>query len=150
MSGVRPFLPHSRVGEATCACNKHVSMSVFNCRDLWPHSFPPPFGQGWEGGQNVRADLVTFLATLCQSAVHMPQVTNLPDYIAYEGCTFTATGNEVFAVTSKAGMDCVESLRGPPKFSYENPILQVPHVDTLEPQVDTVSVKHFALTASCH
>lgn len=46
--------------------------------------------------------------------------------------TFTATGNEIFIVPSKTGVDCVEALGNTLVLSHQNPVLQVPEVHSLK------------------
>lgn len=46
-------------------------------------------------------------------------------------CTFAATGNEVFIVSSKAGVDGVEALGHTLVLPYKHPVLKVPQVHSL-------------------
>lgn len=45
--------------------------------------------------------------------------------------TFAATGNEVFVVSSEAGVDCVEALGHTLVLSHQHPVLEVPQVHSL-------------------
>lgn len=47
-------------------------------------------------------------------------------------CTFAATGNEVFVVSSEAGVDGVEALGHTLVFPHQHPVLEVPQVNSLQ------------------
>lgn len=56
--------------------------------------------------------------------------------LQYSDCTFTATSNEVFVVSSKAGVDGVEALGHALVFPHQHPVLKVPQVHSLQKVVD--------------
>lgn len=47
-------------------------------------------------------------------------------------CTFAAAGDEVFVVSSKAGVDCVEALGHTLVLPHQHPVLEVPQVHSLD------------------
>lgn len=47
-------------------------------------------------------------------------------------CTFAAAGNEVFVVSSEAGVDCVEALGDTLVLPHQHPVLEVPQVHSLD------------------
>ena len=47
--------------------------------------------------------------------------------------TLTPTSQEVLVDTSKAGMDCIETLCDTLELSYQTAVLQVPQVYSLKP-----------------
>lgn len=53
-------------------------------------------------------------------------------HILFSDYTFTATGNEVFVVSSKAGVDCVEALGHTLVLPHQHPVLKVPQVHSLQ------------------
>lgn len=51
-------------------------------------------------------------------------------------CTFAATGNKVFVVASKAGVDGVEALGHTLVFPHQHTVLEVPQVHSLQKIVE--------------
>lgn len=57
-------------------------------------------------------------------------------HILFFDSTFAATGNEVFVVSSKAGVDCVEALGHTLVLPHQHPVLKVPQVHSLQKRVE--------------
>lgn len=62
-------------------------------------------------------------------------------------CTFTATGNKVFIVSSKTGVDGVEALGYTLVLPHQHPVLQVPQVHSLQ-RLQQDSMSHWLLKFS--